>query len=254
VDPLIVKSGLSFRVDASLQSSYPGSGTTWYDLSGNGNHLTWISSVAPVLTSYNGFGVMRITPTVSTVRAIKTSTYKGLRTGSSPYTAVAAYKLNAQCSGCTLISLGNRSDTTAGDIIHPLGITFQNRYCGGSYGLRGTSGTNAGTGVATSTTSYVTQITTYDGTTEIVYINGVFDKQASMTSSTPVSASNILALGFIGSASWSLDADIGFILMYNRSLSPVEVATVHNAYAGRFGLFQVAGNISKEPCVSVTLP
>ena len=36
----IVRNGLVLHLDAANPKSYPGSGTTWYDLSGNGNHGT----------------------------------------------------------------------------------------------------------------------------------------------------------------------------------------------------------------------
>ena len=36
----ITNSGLVFYLDAANSSSYPGTGTTWYDLSGRGNHAT----------------------------------------------------------------------------------------------------------------------------------------------------------------------------------------------------------------------
>ncbi len=36
----IVKDGLTFCIDANAVSSYPGSGSTWYDISANGNNLT----------------------------------------------------------------------------------------------------------------------------------------------------------------------------------------------------------------------
>ena len=36
----IVRDNLLFHLDASNPSSYNGSGTTWYDISGNGNHAT----------------------------------------------------------------------------------------------------------------------------------------------------------------------------------------------------------------------
>ena len=39
-NPRIVTSGLVLALDAADTNSYPGSGTTWYDLSGNGNHFT----------------------------------------------------------------------------------------------------------------------------------------------------------------------------------------------------------------------
>lgn len=39
-DNFPVTSGLLVRLDASNSTSYPGSGTTWYDISGNGNNAT----------------------------------------------------------------------------------------------------------------------------------------------------------------------------------------------------------------------
>ena len=39
-NPKIVTDGLVLCLDAANPKSYPGSGTTWKDLSGNGNHLT----------------------------------------------------------------------------------------------------------------------------------------------------------------------------------------------------------------------
>lgn len=36
----IVQSGLVLNLDAGVSSSYPGFGTTWYDLSGSNNHVT----------------------------------------------------------------------------------------------------------------------------------------------------------------------------------------------------------------------
>ena len=38
--PKIVRDGLVLNLDAADKNSYPGTGTTWFDLSGNGNHGT----------------------------------------------------------------------------------------------------------------------------------------------------------------------------------------------------------------------
>ena len=48
----IVQSGLVLNLDAGVLSSYPGSGTTWTDLSGNGNHGTLENGVG--YSSSNG--------------------------------------------------------------------------------------------------------------------------------------------------------------------------------------------------------
>lgn len=45
-NPRIVTSGLVLALDAADINSYPGSGTTWYDVSGNGNHGTIYGSTA----------------------------------------------------------------------------------------------------------------------------------------------------------------------------------------------------------------
>ena len=48
----IVTNGLVINVDASNSSSYVGSGTSWYDISGNSNHLTLANG--PIFTGTNG--------------------------------------------------------------------------------------------------------------------------------------------------------------------------------------------------------
>lgn len=44
-NPNIVADGLVLSLDAKDIKSYPGSGTTWYDRSGNGNHATLVNAV-----------------------------------------------------------------------------------------------------------------------------------------------------------------------------------------------------------------
>ena len=43
-NPRIVTDGLVLALDAGNTKSYPGSGTTWTDLSGNGRNFTWVST------------------------------------------------------------------------------------------------------------------------------------------------------------------------------------------------------------------
>lgn len=51
-NPAIVMNGLVMYVDAANVKSYPGSGTTWFDMSGNGNNGTLINS--PTYNTTNG--------------------------------------------------------------------------------------------------------------------------------------------------------------------------------------------------------
>jgi hypothetical protein len=50
----IVPGGLTLHLDALNPDSYSGSGSTWYDLSGNGNHFTMQGNIS--WDSTNGFG------------------------------------------------------------------------------------------------------------------------------------------------------------------------------------------------------
>jgi hypothetical protein len=54
--PKIVTDGLVFAVDAANTKSYPGSGTTWTDLSGNGNNGTLVNG--PTFDSGNGGSIV----------------------------------------------------------------------------------------------------------------------------------------------------------------------------------------------------
>lgn len=54
--PTIITDGLVLNLDAGNTSSYPGSGTTWTDLSGNGNNGTLING--PTFDSANGGSIV----------------------------------------------------------------------------------------------------------------------------------------------------------------------------------------------------
>ena len=52
----VVQSGLALNLDAGASTSYPGSGTTWTDLSGNGNTGTLVNG--PTYDSANGGSIL----------------------------------------------------------------------------------------------------------------------------------------------------------------------------------------------------
>lgn len=53
-NPRIVTPGLQLALDAADANSYPGTGTTWYDLSGNGYQATMSNMTAGNWVTYNG--------------------------------------------------------------------------------------------------------------------------------------------------------------------------------------------------------
>jgi len=179
--------GLVLHLDAANLQSYPGSGTTWFDLSTSKNNLYWTNNSPPTFAMHLGHRVLRTTPLANSETVAFSKTFKNLRAGSSSYSAVAVYKPNSLSSWKVLLSIGPMTSCSSA-IIHPISINMFGVFSGGACG--GLGSWDSSEGIQPSALSYIIQITTYDGLTERVYINGNLDKMASMTSSTPISSSN----------------------------------------------------------------
>lgn len=65
--PNVVDTGLVVYLDAGNTRSYPGSGTTWTDLSGNGNHFTLFNSPSFGGNYFNFSGINEYARSVSTL-------------------------------------------------------------------------------------------------------------------------------------------------------------------------------------------
>ena len=159
-----------------------------------------------------------------------------MRTGTGSYTAFSFFRPNQSTNQKILVSFGPANNSCSGQNIHPIAIN-NGKFVGGSCGGFGTW--NNSTGVSVTTTRFWCVATTYDGTTERIYVDGILDKTASsFTNNTPVSSSNAIAIGWIrdDGASYSMDASIGNIMIYNKTLYVNEIKQNYNALKGRFGL------------------
>lgn len=63
----VVRSGLVLHLDAANVKSYPGSGTTWFDLSGNGNHFTLFNNPSHLNNSLSFNGTSQYSRSSSTL-------------------------------------------------------------------------------------------------------------------------------------------------------------------------------------------
>ena len=201
VAPLIVNqtsigntTGLVLYLDADNSSSYPGSGNTWFDISGNSNHIYW-TSPAPQFITDNGIKVIKTTNTLGTLRAMTSTTYTNFPLGNTPYTAIAFFKPNSTASGRILLSAGPADNSCGGTQLHSLGIGTGGKYSGGACGGLGTWSNSSGTTPVTS--AYVCVATTYGNSTEKVYVNGNLDKTSSLTVNVPNTTSNKICIGWV---------------------------------------------------------
>jgi hypothetical protein len=219
--------GLQAYWDASNLQSYPGSGTTWTDTV-SGNAMTW-SSPAPQW-NINQFTT---TPLIGSLRPMITSGYTNGRTGDGAYSVVAIFKPLSTSANQILFSIGPANNNCSGENIHPIAINSAGRFGGGACGGLGTWTT--GGGVTPTTSKYYCVVTTFSGGsggTETVYVDGVFDKSATMSTSTPVSSANRYGFGWIrdDGAAYGMNAELGVIMYYNRALTSTEVAQIYNSY------------------------
>lgn len=89
-NPKIVKDGLVFCVDSANPKSYPGSGTTWYDLSGYGNNAT-LSGLFSYNSSEKSFHFNSGSQIDGNGRATINFPFPSLAT---PYTIETIFKIN----------------------------------------------------------------------------------------------------------------------------------------------------------------
>ena len=222
-NPGLVSDGLVLALDAGNPKSYPGSGTTWTDLSGNGNNGTLI----------NGVG------------------YSGSSGGSLSFDASNDY---SNCGNNSSLSFGSgnfnsslwikTSSTSGADWMGVIskysggtGLWIQlnpsNRYVG--FGWDGSNYMVSSTSVASGTWRHVSCQRTSSTGGEI-YVDG---NLVMSSSSLPTKSSNTavqLDVGRINISGRYFNGNIAQASIYNRSLTAAEIKQNYDALRGRFGL------------------
>jgi len=212
-NPKIVTSGLVLALDAANVKSYPGSGTTWTDLSGAGNNGTLSNS--PTFSSNNG-GIFTFNGTN------QYATCSGTPLNVTNYTKTVWFKLSNLATLNNLVS-------GAGHFMY---FASSNKlYCGhsdwGNYQAY-PSTTTFSTGIW-----YQASLTfnTTDGM--VLYVNGVQD--STYTAQKTAAASGSVQIGAFTS-SYLLTGDVGQVLIYNKTLTAAEISQNFNALRGRYGI------------------
>lgn len=229
--------GLMLNLDATHQKSFDGNGTVWNDLASS-NEISWSSSTAPIFKIDKNVSCFSTANSNTTKWALLSSGYNNLRTGNGAYSVMAIFKPNNLEVGM-IVSMGPATSTCDGSIIHPIGIGPGGKFAGGACGGLGTW--QLTTGVTPTTDKFWTITTTFTGGTngtETVYVDGVFDKSATMTTNTPVNSINKFTVGWLrdNEADLNMNANVAVILYYNKALSATEVTALYNKYKLKLGL------------------
>jgi hypothetical protein len=219
--PKIVTDGLVLAVDAANTRSYPGSGSTWSDLSGSGNHGT-ISGDGVVYSSdnngtlvFDGVGDdVEFGPGATSVFTY--SAWFNTDVVSDGFRTILGYA----GSNYSMIILEN-------DASH---ITF---WASDGLNLSYRLGTPA-----ISTGRWYNVVFIREGSNITggykAYLDSVFT--GSLNSGTQTLSTNDFHIGGRPDTSQFFDGKISSVSVYNRALSASEIAQNYNALKGRFGL------------------
>lgn len=216
VSPTVVLDGLVMHLDAGNPASYPGTGTTWTDLSGHGNNATLTNG--PTFDSGNGGsivfdGVNDYAPT--STNNFPLSYFPGTLSGWAKATSL---------SGVTswIFAYGTAAQYQS-RFIGRLGSTF---YAGGY------NDDITYSSVPLDTWFNIT--VTWDGTYASMYVNGSLVAGPTAKSWNTVSNVSYVGAQTGGAEFWV--GNIAQVLVYNRSLSAGEVLQNYNAHKSRYGL------------------
>jgi hypothetical protein len=226
--PQIVKDGLILAIDAGSIRSYSGVGTTWYDLSRNGNNLT--INGTPTFTTGN--------PSSFNLSSSQSSKYFIKNPFSHPNGDVT-YECWVKF-GSTTLTGALLSYATSGNDNNSL-LFFNS----GTLNLYGPTGSVASSWTIPNTTTWYQIVRTRVATSgaEILYINGVSTYTTTLAVATNFTSGGSLVIGqeqdSVGGGFDSAQCfigDVGVIKIYNRTLTPLEVTQNYNTLKKRFNL------------------
>lgn len=215
-----VSSGLVAYYDAGNLSSYPGTGTTWFDLSGNGNNLTATNS-----PTFNSSGYWSTGASGYFTGAGSSS----IPIGNSNYTMQVWARVSSWSTSRGLISIGGFGTTNQSNALRMDTSTLgymQHYWWGNDLTIANNNGN-----IVLNTWFMVTA--QFDGTNRRVWANVV-----NVSNDTPAGhnvTSTTIQLAKTYSTEY-LSGDIAIAQIYNRALSQAEIAQNYYSFRERFGL------------------
>lgn len=217
-NPSIPTANLLFAYDAGNTKSYPGSGATWTDLTGQGRNATWNSTYS--YSSGNGGYIS------------STYGYASVNIGNATYTSLSFagwfyFGITSSYTGIIFNRSGGGSTT---------GMSFSQS--GNALGYHWNDDINTynynSSGLTLPTNSWAFCGLSVSPTTAIFYLNGSSSTRAYTHASTTVGANlNVFADSASGRY---LTGRVATAAMYSSALTISDFNQLYNALRGRFGL------------------
>jgi hypothetical protein len=228
----IITEGLTVYLDSQNSKSYPGSGTTWYDLSGNNNNGTMTNMNSPSTGNTSGFD--------TTTGYMMFDRHLGSGDGTSNNVVTIANSTSLKdclCSGSMTVEFWFKETSYVCTALTKWDSSWEIYYCSGLvFRTQGTSGgSDISTGIASSPGTWRHIVCTHSGILADTYINGTL---VSSVSNTPVgqNTTNVVSVGAYSNGTYACNGSFPVYKLYNRVLTPTEVLRNYNATKGRFRL------------------
>lgn len=229
----VITSGLVLYLDAANSSSYPGSGSTWFDLSGNGRNFNWVSAPSVGVDSgvnyFSTLGNRCVGPASNSFGIDNTSGYTiFLMMKQLSLVATAAFKFYK-----------NNASTSAGrGIFAHCTWSDNNIYFDQGGCCSADTRTFVSSGGLTGWNIIALRRLTNSSTRSIIK-NGVTLITNTATAATIDLDSRAVDLGSTdeyGGNSSTWNARLNAFVVYNRGLSDSEIQQIFNALRARYGL------------------
>ena len=228
--PNIVRDGLVLALDAASPRSYPGSGTTWTDLSGNGNNAVSQASASTTQARFNSDGYFDLDEASDVYFLIS-----GLNNYNfGPNLTVDFWIKN---TGGDYRAIVQNSNTSATNDTIDIRFGREDYYGGANNGTRCSfilnSSTSLGFYVPLNVWTHVT--CTHDGTTMRAYTNGAEFSNTGFSSNINTAAYDMKLFRHFNTGE-DLVNPFASIRMYDRTLTADQIQQNYNAQKSRFGL------------------
>lgn len=232
--PSIVTSGLILYLDAANKKSYPGSGSTWYDLSGNGNNGTLTNN--PTFTNnYRGSFYFDNVDDYVQLNGINWETLASSRNFTFMFGALKTkYGVSGNNSGDSYLMLGSSNGYNTGwRIIESSNGTPGTDFTGSQVYTFGSPAISPSVTVTDTSNRFAICAFSQLGSAVTGFLN---NNIATATFETYVAGSNVGRIGQSNHGVGTFGGYISFIMAYSRALSAIEIQQNFNALRGRYGI------------------
>lgn len=214
-------SGLALYLDAGNPSSYSGSGSTWTDLSGNGNN----GSLSNVTYSSANGGSMQFNGTSSYINCGNGSSIN--ITGSITINVI--FNTTNWTGNNTWRTLVAKGDTSY-RFQNPYDTTFTN------FGTSSLSQVDTPGTVSILPNNWYMATAVWDGTSKKIYINGMLDVDVAVTGTLGGNSFNLWLGDNSQSAGRFYTGGMSVVQIYNRALTEQEINQNFGFFRARYGI------------------